>query len=224
MSCAIEISGDVLTPCGVHVFISSATPFIRLFPPRSMGLAGRDIQKGVMQPARPVSTQRGRPTHSRGGTGGPGKKHAPARNAPADAATLNLTTIYRDHGQFIWLSLQRFGVHLPDLDDLAHDVFMVVHRKVSRLDPRGPIRPWLFGICMRVAANYRRRRRWKVEIPSSGRDHNRAAGLPLADDLLIKGKTASSRNESSPPWRLASGRSSSCSRSKSCPARRSPNS
>ena len=65
---------------------------------------------------------------------------------------------------------------------------MVVHRKVSRLDPRGPIRPWLFGICMRVAANYRRRRRWKVEIPSSGRDHNRAAGLPLADDLLIKGE------------------------------------
>ena len=56
------------------------------------------------------------------------------------------------------------------------------------LDPRGPIRPWLFGICMRVAANYRRRRRWKVEIPSSGRDHNRAAGLPLADNLLIKGE------------------------------------
>ena len=100
----------------------------------------------------------------------------------------NLTTIFRDHGQFIWLSLQRFGVRLPDLDDLAQDVFMVVHRKVSRLDPRGPIRPWLFGFCMRVAANYRRRRRWKVEMPSSGRDHNRAAEVPLADDLLIKGE------------------------------------
>lgn len=123
-----------------------------------------------------------------GDAGGPGKKQAPARDAPADAPTLNLTRIYRDHGQFIWLCLQRLGVRPPDLDDLAHDVFMVVHRKVSHLDPRGPIRPWLFGICMRIAANYRRRRRWKVEIPSSGRDHNRAAGLPLADDLLIKGE------------------------------------
>ena len=104
-------------------------------------------------------TRPARPSRTRGGTGGPGKKHAPAQNAPADAATLNLTTIYRDHGQFIWLSLQRFGVRLPDLDDLAQDVFMVVHRKLSHLDPRGPIRPWLFGICMRVAANYRRRRR-----------------------------------------------------------------
>jgi RNA polymerase sigma-70 factor, ECF subfamily len=133
-------------------------------------------------------THPARPSRTRGGTGGPGKKHAPARDAPADAATLNLTTIFRDHGQFIWLSLQRFGVRLSDLDDLAQDVFVVVHRKVSRLDPRGPIRPWLFGICMRVAANYRRRRRWKVEMPSSGRDHNRAAEVPLADDLLIKGE------------------------------------
>jgi RNA polymerase sigma-70 factor (ECF subfamily) len=131
-------------------------------------------------------TRPARSSRTRAATGGRGKTHAPARDAPADAATLNLTTIYRDHGQFIWLSLQRFGVRLPDLDDLAHDVFMVVHRKVSRLDPRGPIKPWLFGICMRIAANYRRRRRWKVEIPSSGRDHNRAAGLALADDLLIK--------------------------------------
>ena len=133
-------------------------------------------------------TRPARPSRTRGGTGGPGKKQAPAQNAPADAATLNLTTIYRDHGQFIWLSLQRFGVRLPDLDDLAHDVFMVVHQKLSRFDPRWPIRPWLFGICMRIAANYRRRRRWKVEMPSSGRDHNRAAELPLADDLLIKGE------------------------------------
>jgi RNA polymerase sigma-70 factor (ECF subfamily) len=125
---------------------------------------------------------------TRGGTSGPGKKHALAGDAPADAATLNLATIFRDHGQFIWLSLQRFGVRLPDLDDLAQDVFMVVHRKVARLDSRAPIRPWLFGICMRVAANYRRRRRWKVEMPSNGRDDDRAADLRLADDLLIKGE------------------------------------
>ena len=165
----------------------------------------------MTRPARP-------PT--RGGTGGPGKKHAPARNAPADAATLNLTTMYRDHGQFIWLSLQRFGVHPPDLDDLAHDVFMVVHRKLSRSDPRGPIRPWLFGICMRVAANYRRRRRWKVEIPSSGRDHNRAAGLPLADDLLIKGEDRELAERVLATLEVGKRAISSCSRSKSCPARR----
>ena len=40
---------------------------------------------------------------------------------------------------------------------MAHDVFVVVHRKLSDFDPSRPLRPWLFGICFRVALDRRRK-------------------------------------------------------------------
>ena len=45
---------------------------------------------------------------------------------------------------------------------------------------------WLFGICMRVAANYRRRRRWTHEVLSGGGDDQRPATLAAADDVLVR--------------------------------------
>jgi RNA polymerase sigma-70 factor (ECF subfamily) len=53
--------------------------------------------------------------------------------------------------------LVRFGVPPKDLDDLAQDVFLVVHRRRLDYDPRRPIRPWLCGIAFRVASDWRRR-------------------------------------------------------------------
>ena len=152
-------------------------------PLRTSRCANRSVViGGEMAMTRPA-----RPSRTRGGTGGPGKKHAPAQNAPADA-TLNLTTIYRDHGQFIWLSLQRFGVRLPDLDDLAHDVFMVVHRKLSRFDPRWPIRPWLFGICMRTAATL-------IDGGDVGKSRCRRAGVTTTGRRNSRSRTICSSRE-----------------------------
>ena len=93
----------------------------------------------------------------------------PASAGGADAPhALEVRTIYREHGRFVWLSLQRLGIHPSDLDDVAQDVFMVVHRRLDTFDRRARISTWLFGICMRVAANYRRRRRWTREVLSGG--------------------------------------------------------
>lgn len=36
---------------------------------------------------------------------------------------------------------------------------MVIHRKLDTYDRERPLRPWLFGICFRVASEYRRRAR-----------------------------------------------------------------
>ena len=49
------------------------------------------------------------------------------------------------------------GVPERDLEDVAHDVFVVVHRKLVDYDPTRPVRPWLFGICFRVALDRRRK-------------------------------------------------------------------
>ena len=108
----------------------------------------------------------------------------PAVTEPA--AALDVRTIYRDQGRFVWLSLQRLGIHPADLDDVAQDVFMIVHRRLDTFDRRARITTWLFGICMRVAANYRRRRRWTREVLSGGSDDDRPAALAAADDVLVR--------------------------------------
>src|SRR3954467_11757509 len=86
---------------------------------------------------------------------------------------LEVRTIYQQHGRFVWLSLQRLGIHPADLDDVAQDVFMIVYRRIGSFDRTSRITTWLFGICMRVAANYRRRRRWTREVLSNGLEDQR---------------------------------------------------
>jgi len=102
------------------------------------------------------------------------------------APGLDVRTIYREHGRFVWLSLQRLGIHPSDLDDIAQDVFMIVHRRLETFDHRARVSTWLFGICMRVAANYRRRRRWTREVLSGGGEDDRPAALAAADDVLVR--------------------------------------
>jgi RNA polymerase sigma-70 factor, ECF subfamily len=99
---------------------------------------------------------------------------------------LEVRTIYREHARFVWLSLQRLGIHPSDLDDIAQDVFMVVHRRLDTFDRRARVSTWLFGICMRVAANYRRRRRWTREVLTGGWDDDRPSALAAADDILVR--------------------------------------
>lgn len=87
----------------------------------------------------------------------------PAAVAPlrvdAHDATRDLTASYEADFAAIWRSLRRLGVPEADLEDRVHDVFVVAHRRIADLTPGAPVRPWLFGIALRVAANARRKRR-----------------------------------------------------------------
>ena len=80
-------------------------------------------------------------------------------HAPPERDPTTVKGIYEDHAQFAWLTLQRVGVESTDVADLAHDVFIIVHRRIATFDHTCRMTTWLFGICLRVAANYRRRRR-----------------------------------------------------------------
>ncbi|WP_234023631.1 RNA polymerase sigma factor [Sorangium cellulosum] len=95
-----------------------------------------------------------------------------ARQPPSD-----LVALHAEHGGFIWATLQRFGIHQPDLEDAFQDVFIVVQRRLSSFDWACPITTWLFAICRRVAAAHRRRAHTRRErlgevvddVPDSGR-------------------------------------------------------
>jgi RNA polymerase sigma-70 factor (ECF subfamily) len=65
-------------------------------------------------------------------------------------------TIYRSEFAYVWKTLRRLGAPPQDLEDLVHDLFVVVHRHLFEFDPNRPLRPWLFGIAVRVVADFRR--------------------------------------------------------------------
>ena len=71
--------------------------------------------------------------------------------------TLDVTEVHRAHGGFLWATLQRLGAAPRDLDDVYQETLMVVHRRGGDYDPSAPLRPWLYGICVRVVAGWRRR-------------------------------------------------------------------
>ena len=78
----------------------------------------------------------------------------------------------------MWVSLQRLGVRSADLDDICHDVFIVVQRKLPEFDRRGKVQTWLLGICVRVAANYRRRA--YIRLEQSAGDLHADGVVPIA--------------------------------------------
>jgi RNA polymerase sigma-70 factor (ECF subfamily) len=69
----------------------------------------------------------------------------------------DLLSIHDQHAEFVWLSLQRLGVRVDDVEDLLQEVFLVVHRRLDSFDRSARMTTWLFGICMRVVSGYRRR-------------------------------------------------------------------
>lgn len=69
---------------------------------------------------------------------------------------LDFQTVYQLYLTYIWNTLKRLGIGDADLEDVAHDVFVVVCRQLPRYDPARPIKPWLFGIAFRVVLGKKR--------------------------------------------------------------------
>jgi RNA polymerase sigma-70 factor (ECF subfamily) len=65
--------------------------------------------------------------------------------------------IIEEHGNFVWRALARSGVRDADLRDATQDVFVVVSRRLDEREGTSSLTTWLYGIALRVAANYRRK-------------------------------------------------------------------
>jgi len=88
---------------------------------------------------------------------------------------------------YVWRTLRSLGVPARDVEDLAHDVFVTVFRRWDDIDPARPIRPWLFGVALRVATADRRlarnqRERFGVDV------HELVDEAPPADEQLASKK------------------------------------
>jgi RNA polymerase sigma-70 factor, ECF subfamily len=69
-----------------------------------------------------------------------------------------LADVYRAHVDFVWRVVRRLGVPDAAVDDVVHDVFLVVQRRLIDYDPRYSMRSWLVGIARRVSKDYFRGR------------------------------------------------------------------
>jgi RNA polymerase sigma-70 factor (ECF subfamily) len=90
-----------------------------------------------------------------------------------EASRLDVLSIHEHHADFVWRALQRMGVREADVEDALQEVFVVVHHRLHTFDRSARMTTWLYGICTRVAAAYRRRahrRREQVvaEVPEDG--------------------------------------------------------
>ncbi len=69
---------------------------------------------------------------------------------------LSFASVYREHAAFVRRSLRHMGVSAGALDDVLHDVFLVVFRRLEDYDGRSAMRSWLYGVARRVALHHQR--------------------------------------------------------------------
>lgn len=73
-------------------------------------------------------------------------------------ATTSLRAIFESEFDYVCRAHRRLGVPERDLEDAAQETFLAVNAKLDTYDPARPLRPWIFGFVLRVAANHRRKR------------------------------------------------------------------
>lgn len=98
------------------------------------------------------------------------KNPAMTLGAPAACAgqALRITDVFHEYAPFAWRVLRRLGVSEADANDVCQEVFITVHRRLSEFEARSSIRTWVFEICVRFAADYRKRMRRRREVAPGG--------------------------------------------------------
>jgi RNA polymerase sigma-70 factor (ECF subfamily) len=108
-----------------------------------------------------------------------------ARPSP-DASEDAFRAIYESELSYVMHTLRRMGVGERDLEDVTHDLFITVYRRLDDYDRSRPLRPWLCGIAFRTACDYRRLARHRRETHDEGVEAR--DGARSADDQVAAGE------------------------------------
>jgi RNA polymerase sigma-70 factor (ECF subfamily) len=96
---------------------------------------------------------------------------------PTAETGADIRQVYRSEFDRVWRLLIRLGAARSELEDLAHEVFLIALRRWDTYDRSRPVRPWLFGIAYRVASDARRQR-GRSSSESDDSEELPAAGTP----------------------------------------------
>lgn len=105
--------------------------------------------------------------------------------APLCRDEARLSALLRDHFTTVWRALRRLGVSEIAADDATQEVFIVAARRLTEVEV-GRERPYLYGIALRVAANWRRAGRRSIEHCDEDTLALAAAAGPATDALLCR--------------------------------------
>jgi len=84
-------------------------------------------------------------------------------SAPPDAEVeTSCLAVYERELDYLLETLRRMGASPREIEDLAQEVFIILHRNWSDLDVSRPLRPYLFAVAFRVVCAHRRRRAREV--------------------------------------------------------------
>ena len=65
--------------------------------------------------------------------------------------------VFDAYAGYVLSLLRRLGVREADLEDVAQEVFVVVHAQLPAFEGRSTLKTWICGIGLRKASDYRRR-------------------------------------------------------------------
>jgi RNA polymerase sigma-70 factor (ECF subfamily) len=105
----------------------------------------------------------------------------PAQAANQPAKVPSLTEIFEQHTPFLWRALINLGVPAAEAQDQCQEIMITVHRRLASFDGVS-LRGWLYGICVRVASDYRRSARVRREVLTDTLPESADSG-DLADSL-----------------------------------------
>jgi RNA polymerase sigma-70 factor (ECF subfamily) len=70
---------------------------------------------------------------------------------------LDIESVYREHYVFVWRVIRRLGVPEALVEDVAQEVFVLLHRRWNEFHRDGSVRALLYGIARRLAKRERER-------------------------------------------------------------------
>ncbi len=110
----------------------------------------------------------------------------PVQNPEPEAERPAFDLIYRSSIAYVLGMLWRLGVADRDREDVAHEVFLVVQRRLADYDPSLKLRPWLAGITWNVATRWKDlARHRRLELGMSDDEQERAADDPQDPEQLL---------------------------------------
>lgn len=75
--------------------------------------------------------------------------------------------VFAAHAPMVWRTMRRLGRREADAEDLAQEVFLIVFRKLPAFEGRSKLSTWIYGICVKVAADHGRRAHVRREVPAA---------------------------------------------------------
>lgn len=94
-------------------------------------------------------------------------------HAQAVPAAASFREIFTRHAPYVLGLVRRLGVRDAEVEDVAQEVFIVVHRQLPHFEGRSSLKTWLCGITLRTVANHRRKvmRRREASMEASRELH-----------------------------------------------------